>query len=128
MLEDEMASIALAADASPGGDGCQKLRRMLELECEAIAASHGGSGARPRGRLRRRRTRAAGDAGVLSGLLQKKPGGGLEVGAVLVRVLARLCARWLAEIVHSCQAHCRPSAWPPLQGAPLASLCQPGSK
>lgn len=71
-----MASIT-AGDSEPGGRGCQKLRSMLELECQAIAASLGGSFGR--GVLRRKKKGVQQDHGVLGGLLQKA-GPGLQVG------------------------------------------------
>ncbi len=75
-----MATITAAA---PGSEGCQKLRALLELECEAIAASHGGSfapSATPELGARRFKLPPLQEQGVLSGLLLKA-GPGLQVRA-----------------------------------------------
>ncbi len=77
--------MATITAVTPGSEGCQKLRALLELECEAIAASHGGSFAPAAAHSVKRRFKLpVPEAGVLSGLFQKA-GPGLQVGLVSLR-------------------------------------------
>lgn len=94
MLEDELREVAATCStASPEDEGCQKMRRMLEAECEAIRASlaapPGGGGGEPGsagacGGSGKKRARVphmgGGDTSILSGLLKHR-GSGLLVRA-----------------------------------------------
>lgn len=95
MLEDEMEEIAAEADGNPASEGGARLRRLLELECQAVAASaerrrqSPDAGASDAGRpVRRPRVRlpSAAEAGALSDVLRPgAPGLQLDAGATAAR-------------------------------------------
>lgn len=85
MLEDELRGIAdSCCTTSPEAEGCQKLRLMLEAECDAIRSSlaggPGGSEGTPAGGASsKKRSRvpqlAGGDSSILASLLKHRAGG-----------------------------------------------------
>ncbi|KAL4424747.1 hypothetical protein ABPG77_000090 [Micractinium sp. CCAP 211/92] len=106
MLEDELSEVtATYSTESPADEGCQKLRQMLEAECEAIRASmgqpasalggSGGGGGEPgsSGKKRARVLYPGAEQSVLASLLKRGGNAGLQLDMASEAADADLFAR-----------------------------------